>query len=110
MHWYERAAHAIKERGHTMGVVGAALGITSQNAGQKLRGERGVSVDELKVIAGLAGMTVSEMVGDDAVVLELEDEKDVIELYRLLSPEQRKMWLQVGQQFLAARPPEGGEK
>lgn len=90
MRWYERVAMAIADRGLGPKEVGAALGVTPQSAGQKLQGKRGVSVDELKVLAGLAGMTVSEAVGDDAVVIDLEDEKDLIELYRLLSPEQKK--------------------
>lgn len=90
MRWYERVAQAIANRGLGPKEVGAALGVTPQNAGQKLQGKRGVSVDELKILADLAGMSVSEAVGDDAVVIDLEDEKDLIELYRLLNPEQKR--------------------
>lgn len=101
MRWYERVATAITNQGLGMAEVGAALGVTPQSAGQKLGGKRGVSVDELKVLARLAGMTVSEAVGDDAVVIDLEDEKDVIELYRLLSLEQRKAWVEMARQLVA---------
>lgn len=103
MRWYERVATAIENKGLGKAEVAAALGVTPQSAGQKLQGKRGVSVDELKVLAGLAGMTVSEAVGDDAVVIDLEDEKDLIELYRLLSPEQRKAWLNIGRQLAATK-------
>lgn len=99
MRWYERVALAIRAKGMGPTEVGLALGVTPQSAGQKLQGKRGVSVDELKVLAGLAGMTVSEAVGDDAVVIDLQDEKDLIEFYRLLSPEQRSMLLGLAQQL-----------
>lgn len=59
----------------------------------KLQGARPTNIDELKVMARLAGLTVAEAVGDDAVVIELRDEMDLVELYRLLSAEQRKMIL-----------------
>lgn len=101
MRWYERVATGLAQKEISAAEVGRRLGISGQAVGMKLRGERGVSVDELKELAKLAGLTVAEVVGDDAVVIELEDEKDLIELYRLLTPEQRKMLLQVGQQFLA---------
>jgi transcriptional regulator with XRE-family HTH domain len=102
MSWQERAASALKDKRVSTGDLAVALGVTPQSAGQKLRGDRGVSVDELKVIAGLAGLSVSQLIGDDVVVIELQDEKDLIELFRLLSPEQKRTFLQVGQQFLAA--------
>lgn len=66
----------------------------------KLRGERGVSVDELKTLAKLAGMSVAEAVGDDVVVIDLQDEKDLIELFRLLTPEQRKLLLGMASQMV----------
>lgn len=95
MRWYERIAAALDTRGVSRAEVGRRMtpAVTGQAITQKLQGKRPVSVEELKVMAGLAGMTVAEAVGDDAVVIELEDEKDLIELFRLLTPEQRKMVL-----------------
>lgn len=69
----------------------------------KLRGERGVSVEELKALAALAGLTVAEVVGDDVVVIEIQDEKDLIEFYRLLTPEQRVMLLGLAKQLAAPK-------
>lgn len=60
-------------------------------------------MDELKVFARWAGMTVAEAVGEDAVLIELRDEMDLVELYRLLTPEQRAMILNL-MQGLAAKP------
>jgi transcriptional regulator with XRE-family HTH domain len=97
--WYERLAAGLAKRDISLAEAGRRLGISGQAVGLKLRGERGVSVDELKELARMAGLTVSEVVGDDAVVIDLEDEKDLVELYRLLAPEQRKMLLDLARQF-----------
>lgn len=99
MRWYERLAAGLAKRDISLAEAGRRLGISGQAVGLKLRGERGVSVDELKELARMAGLTVSEVVGDDAVVIDLEDEKDLVELYRLLAPEQRKMLLDLARQF-----------
>lgn len=93
MRWFERLATALAQKNLSAAAVGRELGISGQAVGMKLRGERGVSVEELKALARLAGLTVAEVVGDDAVVVELQDEKDLVELFRLLTGEQRKMVL-----------------
>jgi len=105
MHWYERVAASLRSRGVSNAEVGRALNpkVTGQAITLKLQGKRPVTVDELKVMAGLAGMTVAEAVGDDAVVIELKDEMDLIELFRLLTPEQRKMLLGLAQQLAGSK-------
>jgi len=66
--------------------------VTGQAITLKLQGKRPVTVEELKVFARMAGMTVAEALGDD-VIVELQDEKDLIELFRLLSPDQKAAFL-----------------
>jgi transcriptional regulator with XRE-family HTH domain len=97
--WFERLADGLAKKNVSAAEAGRRLGISGQAVGLKLRGERGVSVEELKALAKMAGLTVSEVVGDDAVVIDLQDEKDLIELFRLLSPEQRKMLLGLAAQL-----------
>jgi transcriptional regulator with XRE-family HTH domain len=106
MRWYERIAAALAARNVSKAEVGRELGISGQAITLKLQGKRPVSVDELKVMARWAGMTVAEAVGDDAVVIELKDEQDLIELYRLLTPEQRQMLLGLARQLAAHKAPE----
>lgn len=103
MRWYERVAAGMALKSVSAAEAGRRLGISGQAVGLKLRGERGVSVDELKALAAMAGLSVAEAVGDDVVVIDLQDEKDLIELYRLLNPEQRKMLLGLAAQ-LAGQP------
>jgi predicted transcriptional regulator len=103
--WYERLASALADKGVSAAEAGRRLGISGQAVGQKLSGKRGVSVEELKELARMAGLTVSEVVGDDAVVIDLQDEKDLIELYRLLNAEQRKMLLGLAAQLAGKDTP-----
>jgi transcriptional regulator with XRE-family HTH domain len=105
MRWFERLAAGLSTKGISAAEAGRRLGISGQAVGLKLRGERGVSVDELKALAKMAGLSVAEVVGDDAVVVELEDEKDLIELYRLLTPSQRKMLLGVAAEMAGKLAP-----
>ena len=105
MRWYERIASAFEARKVNRAEVGREIGITGQAVTLKLQGKRPVSVEELKVLARFAGLSVAEAVGDDAVVIELKDEQDLIELYRLLTPEQRSMLLNLARQLVSATPP-----
>lgn len=105
MRWYERIASAFEARKVNRAEVGREIGITGQAVTLKLQGKRPVSVEELKVLARFAGLSVAEAVGDDAVVIELKDEQDLIELYRLLTPEQRAMLLNLARQLVTAAPP-----
>lgn len=103
MRWFERIAAGLASKDLSSAEVGRRLGISGQAVGMKLRGERGVSVEELKALAALAGLTVAEVVGDDVVVIEIQDEKDLIEFYRLLTPEQRVMLLGLAKQLAAPK-------
>ena len=96
MHWYERVAASLRARGISNAAVGRSMTpkVTGQAITLKLQGKRPVTVDELKVMAGLAGLTVAEALGDD-VIVELEDEKDLIELFRLLSEDQKRAFLEM---------------
>ena len=108
MRWYERIAAALDARRVSRAEVGRSMTppVTGQAITLKLQGKRPVSVDELKVMARWAGMTVAEAVGDDAVVIELKDEQDLIELFRLLTPEQQKMLLGLARQLAGSKTPE----
>jgi len=94
MHWYERVAASLRDRGVSNAEVGRNMTpkVTGQAITLKLQGKRPVTVEELKVFAAMAGMTVAEALGDD-VVIELQDEKDLIELYRLLSDDQKRAFM-----------------
>lgn len=88
---HERAAAALKKRGISNAEVGRALGVTGQAVTLKLQGKRPITLKEFQAIAHIAGTTVNELLGDDAVILEKDDELDLIEAYRQASGRQREM-------------------
>lgn len=102
MRWYERIAQALEARGVSRAEVGRELKITGQAVTLKLQGKRPVQVEELKVLARWAGMTVAEAVGDDAVVIDVQDEKDLVELFRLMTPEQQQRFLGLARDMAGA--------
>lgn len=102
MHWYERVAAALRSKSVSNAEVGRALNMSGQAITLKLQGKRPVSVQELQVMVRMAGLTVPEALGDDAVVIELQDEMDLIELFRLMSAEQQKRFLATAKDAVAA--------
>lgn len=93
MHWYERAADLLRTRGVSRAEIGRKLGISGQAVTLKLQGERPTTVPEIKVIAEFSGVSVSELLGEEAFLIEAQDEVQLIELWRLLSHEQRQQIL-----------------
>lgn len=53
-------------------------------------------------MARWAGMTVAEALGDDAVVIEVRDEMDLVTLYRSMTPEQRERFMGMAKDAVAA--------
>lgn len=92
MRWYERIAASLRDRQVSFAAVGRELGVSGQAITLKLQGKRPVTVEELQVMARMGGLSVAEALGDD-VVIELQDEKDLIELFRLLSDAQKQAFL-----------------
>lgn len=103
MNWLERLSNAFEARKVVRAEVGRELGITGPAVTMKLQGKRPMYVKELQVIARWAGMSVAEALGDDAVVIEVEDEMDLVELYRLMTPEQRQRWVAIGRDVAGPR-------
>lgn len=94
MHWFERASELFESRDVNRAEVGRRLGITGQAVTLKLQGKRPTNVPEAKVFAEYAGVSVSEMLGDEAHLILAADEAELLELYRLLTDEQKPRYLQ----------------
>lgn len=89
----DRIAASLAARNISKAAVGRALGMTGQAITQKLQGKRPIEAEEMKVMAELAGMTLAEAMGDDAVVIDAGDEQDLVKLYRMMTDEQRARML-----------------
>ena len=99
MDFYQRIDAAFNEHKVNRAQVGRETGISGQAVTQKLQRKSAVTPHEIEVYARHARMSVTEALGESALVLEVRDELDLIEQYRTLSPEQRRMLLEVARQF-----------
>lgn len=106
---YDRAADALRKRGISKAEVGRKLGVTGQSVTLKLQGKRPVTVEELSVIAEMAGTTVAALLGDDAVILEDDDELALIEAYRQTGDAQRQMLRQMLAELTRGKKQPGNE-
>ena len=105
MKWFERAAQLLDARGVKRAEIGRRLNISGQAVTLKLQGKRPTNVAEVKVFAELAGVSVSEMLGDEAYLIEVRDEREVVELFRLMNAGQRKQWLDYARFILSQEDP-----
>lgn len=104
MDFYERIDTAFKRLSVNRAEVGRETGITGQAVTLKLQRKSAVTPREIEVYARYAQMSVSEALGEGAVVLEMKDEQDLIELYRQMTAEQRKLFFSLGQQITTPAP------
>lgn len=104
MDFYERIDAAFTRLGVNRAQVGRETGISGQAVTLKLQRKSAVTPYEIEVYARHAQMSVSEALGEGAVVLEKKDEQDLIELYRQMSAEQRKLFANLGQQITTPAP------
>jgi transcriptional regulator with XRE-family HTH domain len=105
MHWYERAAALLEQKGVSRAEIGRRLGITGQAVTLKLQGERPTYVPEVRVIAEFAGVSVSELLGEEAHLIEARDEIEMIEMWRLLSAEQRSQVMAIMRSLASVNRP-----
>lgn len=97
MDFYERIDRAFTALRVNRAQVGRETGgKTGQAVTQKLQRKSAVTPYEIEVYARHAQMSVSEALGDSSVVIEAEDERGLVRLYRLMNNEQRKRWLGIG--------------
>jgi len=106
MDFYERIAEAFDRHRVNRAQVGRETGMSGQAVTQKLQRKSAVTPQEIQVYAKHAGLTVSEALGEGAVVLQLKDEQDLIELYRLLTPAQRELLFGVARQLAGTTDPQ----
>jgi hypothetical protein len=91
MDFYERIAAGFDSQRVNRAQVGRETGVSGQAVTLKLQRKSAVTPHEIEVYARYAGLSVSEALGEGAVVLDAKDEQDLIEFYRMLAPEHRKM-------------------
>lgn len=66
------------------------LGLTSGGVNHYVKGNRTPSVAMLKKIARVLGVKVDDIIGDDALITMDDSERELLELARNMTEEQRK--------------------
>lgn len=104
MDFYERIAAAFDRHNVNRAQVGRETGVTGQAVTQKLQRKSAITPREITIYAAHAQMSVSEALGEGSVVLEVKDEQELIEFYRLLTPEQKKLAFGLLAQMASQKP------
>ena len=87
--WHQKAKEALKAKGIRYIDLAATLNCTESPVGHWLNGRREPDVETLRIIAREAGLSLSEMVGDDPRFVGDKAEKQLIDAFRSLTESQK---------------------
>lgn len=90
MRWYEVTVRLMRERGVRQADIAAALGITRQAVGHKLKGLRPTTTDELEIIAGLLGVHMQDLIGGDVRYVADDRARELVDLFAKLETDEQK--------------------
>lgn len=95
--WYEVAKARMAAANPPIKVkdIAEVLDMTPSGAGHYLLGRREPSIEQLKLIAGRIGISMSEMCGEDPYFIVDEDEREAINILRQLPEDSVKRALQI---------------
>ena len=88
-YWYDVAKERAKELGITYEGIAEELGVAKSTVGHWLTGRNRPRLDTLKRIAKVLDMPVMTMISEDAYFLVEEDERALVDVFRLIPPDQR---------------------
>ena len=91
--WYTKARIALRDAGVRFEDVATATGVTRSAVGHWLSGRREPSVEELRTIAKMAGLSLDQMVGDDPRFLISDLDKALFDAVRQLPDDQKRALL-----------------
>jgi len=94
-HWYTKARSILKSKGMRYIDIAQALGVTESAVGHYLTGRREPTLEVIRKIAAMCGMSLSELVGEDPRFLVDEQEKQLIDLLRQLSESEKQAALKI---------------
>lgn len=99
--WYENLAAAIRKSGLTQRQIAARLGVQQATISNWIRGERTPNVESIQKLARVLGMSIHEMLGDQAIILERDIERKLIAIIRNLSEEDERHLLRIAESLAA---------
>ena len=93
--WYEVARTLLKERNMTYADLAAILNVTTGTVGHWMVGRREPTLEQIKTIAKVLDKSVSELCGEDFYFLTDQAERDVINTWRSLTPDQQTLLMRM---------------
>lgn len=90
--WYDRAKKLMKEKKISMEQMGKHLDLGQSSMSMKLAGKRDSSLDDVQTIAGVLGVSLSELVEGDNTFIVSDNEKRCLEIYRSMSDAEREVF------------------
>ena len=91
MDWRETLRNAIKNAGLTYDDVGAEIGVTGSAVGHWLKGRRDPNMDEIRVMARMAGISLDEMFQSQDYIVANATEIAVVQQFRKLDRKKRAL-------------------
>lgn len=111
MNYRDKLHAALKEAGVSHQQVADAIGLSSRQAvTNKLKGNRPIEYEELLAMCRLAGISPSELSGEDALILEDEKEIERTAKIRALSEQQQRMLDELVEQMHKAQAADSARK
>ncbi len=87
--WTDRAKQGLKRKGYVYKDLAAVLNVTEGAASHYLNGAREPSINQVKEIAKMIDLSVSELLGDDAVFISDKKQIEALTIIKQL-PEDKK--------------------
>ena len=88
-YWYDVAKERAKELGITYEEIAERLGVAKSTVGHWFTGRNRPRLDTLKRIAKVLDMPVMTMIAEDAYFLVEEDERALVDVFRLIPQDKR---------------------
>ena len=98
--WAIKARQALKQKGITFKDVGVELGLSESMVSRQLAGKRNVNMRQIKVYTRMLGMSLSELIGEDAVFITDDKQLKAVELIKEIPEDKKELALRMLEAFL----------
>lgn len=97
--WYDRAKKLMKKKKISMERMGKHLNLGQSSMSMKLSGKRDSSIDDVKMIADVLGVALSELVEGDNTFIINDTEKRYLEVFRSMSETEKDVFMKLLSSF-----------
>lgn len=87
--WFDNLRIALRKRGMSQSELARRLEVTRTTVSNWCSGQRTPSLANMRAIARALDMSIAEILGQEIILAETKEERDVIEMLRELPPETR---------------------